>query len=156
MKRLVLRDNIYQVEVLVYLCTPAELKKELTEEFQLDIAKVDARFDSGSWDGYCFHVTCTDGSYYVILAINSQVRKENIVITVTHEVMHATFNALSHVGVVFDPNNQEPVTYYNGWLNSQVLEFVQRELKKKSKRQQRNNRSPHTIKNAHSDPTGQP
>lgn len=101
MKTKVFKEPIYQVHLtLLWDCTNDELFQWIKRYKNVELP------DINNFDGGVFQLD-SDNSRYFFLWLN----KTNPGI-IAHECLHTVFDILEYNGVKYDPDNQEPFTYY--------------------------------------------
>ena len=61
-----------------------------------------------------------------VIVLNPNYKSDKITPgIIAHEALHITTFLLHDVGVVFDPDNEEPYAYFLGWVVDEVYKFLE-------------------------------
>lgn len=66
-----------------------------------------------------------DGNFAYYIIINSKYKNPlDVISTAYHESLHVTLFLLTDIGVHLDPINSEPITYLQGYIASELIQFL--------------------------------
>ena len=81
--------------------------------------------NEGKYFGYTFMVEddYKGGRTHNYIFVKKFKNKYDEIDIITHEILHAVVNILTHRGLKFNKHNEEAYTYLNGYLNKEFFKF---------------------------------